>query len=113
MKEDLLDSAIIVASATLLALGLGLIILIPGIEANQNNLIAQRAMERISVLVTAMNRLPLFYDMKLVDKWFNIKPEYDAILDGILFNIDPKHAELIRAQVRVKTNELLKKGLHQ
>lgn len=110
MKSDLVDSAVIVGSVVLTAVGVALIVAIPRIEVARSVALAEQAMEQIRTLVSAMNKQPLFQDMTIEEKWMNLKPEYDAIMDGILHNVSPSKARIIAAHCRVETNVLLNRG---
>lgn len=107
MKNDIVDSAIIVGSVLLTVTGIAMIIAIPRIDVTRGTNLAMQAMVQIKALVSQMNKNPLFRDMTIEEKWMNIKPEYDAIMDGILLNVPPKIARHIACHCLIETNVLL------
>lgn len=113
MKENLIDSLVIVAAIAMAVVGGAIAVSVPAMDKYKADKLYQEAMVELTVLVTDMNKLPLFRDMKLVDKWLNIKPEYDAFMEGILFNLEPTDARKLSARIRVAVNKLLEIGVEQ
>lgn len=107
MKEDLLDSAIIVSTLVLGGLGYLFIIATPGIGECKVVRLTEQVMERVQALVFKLNQQAIFRDMSLEEKWQNLKPEYDTLLEGFTYGLKPKDLRSVECRCRNATNKLL------
>ncbi len=110
MKDTLLESAGIVIAVLVVATSAAVSYTATKLDSIRCDELKAVAVDRVTKLVRDMNRIPPFFDLPMVEKWRNIKPEYDAILDGIAHGVDPKTVRSIRAHVRVNTEKLLDTG---
>jgi len=107
MKEDLIDSAIIVSTLVLAGLGCLFAMSTPTIGECRVIRLTDRVMERIRGLVFKLNRQSLFRDMTPEEKWMNLKPEYDALLKGFTYGLNPDDTRAIECRCRNATHLLL------